>query len=103
MSSNGATLHLSGEMTIYQAGEQRLALLSALAAGGALAIDLAGVTDIDTAGVQVLMMAKKAALASGQQLQLVAHSPAVLEVFELLRLSAFFGDPMVIEPPGPAR
>jgi anti-anti-sigma factor len=103
MSYNGTTVHLRGEMTIYQAAEQRQTLLSALEGGGPLTIDLAGVSDIDTAGIQVLMLAKKAALSAGQQLQLVAHSPAVLEVFELLRLSAFFGDPMVIEPPEPAR
>jgi len=27
---------------------------------------------------------------------LTAHSPAVLEVFEILNLAAYFGDPMII-------
>ncbi|MES2296017.1 MAG: STAS domain-containing protein [Pseudomonadota bacterium] len=98
MSSPNAILHIEGEMTIYQAGEQRANILGALEQSARLELNLAGVTELDTAGVQVLLLAKKAALADGRQLELVAHSPAVLDVFELLHLSAFFGDPMVIAP-----
>ena len=87
---------IEGELTIYQAGELAPVLLAALAAAPVLAIDLSRVTELDTAGVQLLMMLKRAARAQDRELQLLAHSPAVLEVFELLNLAAYFGDPLVI-------
>ena len=59
-------------------------------------IDLSGVTEIDTSGVQLLMLAKKEALAAQRELRLVGHSPAVLEVFELLNVAAYFSDPLVM-------
>lgn len=91
-----STLTISGEMTIYQAAQQYGQIQAALREQGTLEINLAGVTELDTAGVQVLMMAKKTAQADGRSLHLVAHSPAVQEVFELLRVAGFFGDPMVL-------
>jgi anti-sigma B factor antagonist len=92
-----ATLALDGEVTIYRATELRQTLLAALAeAPDGLAIDLAGVTEFDSAGVQLLMAAKRAANDSGRPLVLAEHSAAVLDVFELLDLAAFFGDPLVV-------
>mgnify|MGYP000449798764 CR=1 FL=1 len=63
-----------------------------------LVVDLAAVTELDTCGLQLLMLAKRTAAKVGSQLQLVSHSPAVLEVFELLNVAAFFGDHLVIPP-----
>lgn len=91
-----STLTIVGEMTIYQAAQQHGEIQAALREQGRLEINLAGVTELDTAGVQVLMMAKRTAQAGGHSLHLVAHSPAVQEVFELLRVASFFGDPMVL-------
>jgi anti-anti-sigma regulatory factor len=54
------------------------------------------VSEIDTAGVQLLMLAKQAALARNSELRLTGHSPAVLEVFELLNVAAYFSDPLVM-------
>jgi anti-sigma B factor antagonist len=89
------TLRIDGEMTIYRAAELKGVLLQALRAPRPLEIDLAEVTDIDSAGVQLLMMAKQAARAQGTELRLVRHSPAVLDVFELLDLAGHFGDPLL--------
>lgn len=89
------TLHIDGEMTIYRAAELKGVLLQALRAPRPLEIDLAEVIDIDSAGVQLLMMAKQAARAQGTELRLVRHSPAVLDVFELLDLAGHFGDPLL--------
>ena len=52
--------------------------------------------EIDTAGVQLLMLAKQEALRQQRELRLVGHSPAVLEVFELLNVAAYFSDPLVM-------
>jgi len=91
-------LALSGELNIYRAAELKQELLAAIAAAPALELDLAAVTELDTAGLQVLMLAKQAAGALGRELHLVQHSAAVLEVFDLLDLGAWFGDAMLIAP-----
>jgi anti-sigma B factor antagonist len=91
--SASAALRIEGELTIFRAMELKPVLL---AEPPPQEIDLAGVTEIDTAGVQLLMLAKRAALAQQRELRLVGHSPAVIEVFELLNVAAYFGDPLVM-------
>lgn len=88
-----AALRLEGELTIFRAMELKPMLLTEPLPPE---IDLAGVTEIDTAGVQLLLLAKKTAQAQQRELRLVNHSPAVLEVFELLNVAALFDDPLVM-------
>ena len=93
----GSPLALDGEMTIYRAAELAETLKAALAAHpGGLDIDLSNVTEIDSSGVQLLMAAKRAAVAAGAVLTLHGHSAPVLDVFERLDLAAFFGDSLVV-------
>jgi anti-sigma B factor antagonist len=87
-------LRLDGEFTIFRAMELKPVLLASPPVDE---IDLSGVTEIDTAGVQLLMLAKKTALAQQRNVKLVGHSPAVLEVFELLNVAAYFGDHLVMD------
>lgn len=87
-------LRIEGELTIFRAMELKPVLLATPAVD---VVDLSGVTELDTAGVQLLMLAKKSALAQRRDIKLVAHSPAVLEVFELLNVAAFFGDHLVMD------
>lgn len=90
------TLRIDGELTIYRAAELKAELLAAVEAHPAVEIDLAGVAEFDTAGVQLLLSAKRAATARDATLRLVGHSTAVLDVFELMDLSGHFGDPIVL-------
>ena len=88
-------IRLDGELTIYRAAELALVLKAALAGapeGAPFEIDLAGVAEMDSAGAQLLMAARKSAQAAGRELRLVGHSDAVREVFETLELGALFGD-----------
>jgi anti-sigma B factor antagonist len=94
--STATVLILEGELTIYRAAELKQELLAALEPGGPLDLDLSAVTELDTAGVQLLMLAKKVAGERELPLRLTGHSPAVLEVFELFNLGGHFGDPLVI-------
>ena len=71
-------------------------MLAALRQARVLEIDLSGVIELDSAGLQVLMLAKQTAAAEQRELRLVQHSPAVVDVFELLDLVAFFGDAVLI-------
>ncbi|WP_443094347.1 STAS domain-containing protein [Pseudoduganella chitinolytica] len=87
-----AALCIEGEMTIYRAAELKDVLFDALrqatADARALALDLSQVTEFDSAGVQLLLMARREAQRQGHPLQLVAHSPAVREVLNLTGLKA---------------
>lgn len=91
-----SALCIDGEMTIYRAAELKQTLLASLDQPDALEIDLSAVTELDTAGVQLLILIKELTQEKRQELHLIAHSPAVLEVLELFNLAAYFGDPLVI-------
>lgn len=92
------TLRLDGELTIYRAQELKQALLEPLASNTVLEIDLSGVSEIDTAGMQLLILAKVQARARKSELNLVAHSPAVLDALEVLNLAGYFGDQVLVPP-----
>jgi anti-sigma B factor antagonist len=95
-SDNVARLAIDGEMTIYRAADLKQELVQAVRKNAVLEVDLAGISELDTAGLQVLMVAKQAAAAAGHQLHLVAHSAAVIEIFEMLDVGAFFGDALLM-------
>lgn len=87
---------VTGEMTIYVAMELKASLIPALDKYQEMVVDLAGVTEIDTSGLQLLVLLKTEAKAHGKTLSMTEHSPAVLEVLSLCDLESFFGDPVVI-------
>ena len=89
-------LHIEGEMSIYTAAELGAQLLPHLQHQAQLEIDLSQVSELDSAGLQLLILAKREAARNGASLRLTGHSRAVLEVFDLCNLAAFFGDPLVI-------
>ena len=92
--TSAGLLRLVGECTIFQAAELQILLMADLALQE---IDLSGVTEMDSAGLQLLMGAKLAATQQQRTLRLSGHSPAVLEVFELLNVASYFNDPLVME------
>lgn len=89
-------LSIDGEMTIYTAAEQKVQLLDHLSECEELELNLSGIGEMDSAGLQILLLLKREAEASGHQLRLVNHSRAVYEVLELLKMQGYFGDPVVI-------
>lgn len=91
-------LRLKGEFTIYSVADAKGALSGALDQHPSLHLNLAGVEELDTAGVQLLLWLKQEAERRGKALVLSAHSPAVVEVFDLLKVAALFGDPILIAP-----
>ena len=96
MSEDVLRIAIEGEMTIYRAADLKVTVLEALRKTKVLEIDLSGITELDTAGLQVLMLAKQTASADKRELRLLQHSPAVMEIFEMLDLVAFFGDAVLI-------
>lgn len=89
-------LILDGPMTIYNASEIKAQLMGGLQAAPIIELDLSHVNEMDTAGFQLLVMAKRESQRLGLTLRIIAHSPAVREVIDFYNMDAFFGDPMVI-------
>ena len=92
MTSASNVIALEGELTIYRAAELKPLLLAALPGTGPLELDLAEVTEVDTAGLQLLMMLRREAQALGRALHLRSPSLAMVEAFELLDLAPWFGE-----------
>lgn len=88
---------IDGELSIYTAAQWKLHLDDALGKGGNLELDLGAVQELDTAGLQLLIMIKKEMIARGLQLRLSNHSQAVLGVFELCDMAGFFGDSIPLQ------
>lgn len=91
-----APFRLEGEMNIYHVNTLKDRLLDALDGPSPLEMDLSGITELDTAGLQLLILAKREAARRDKTLRFTAHSPAVLEVVDLCNLSGLFGDPVVL-------
>ena len=94
--SSSQLLSLSEDLTIYHAFELKQKLLDALSATTDLDLNLAHVADIDTAGLQLLILLKKEARRAGKNLRIVGHSQAVSAVIDFCQLGAQFGDPLII-------
>jgi anti-sigma B factor antagonist len=94
---NGLTrLRIAGEMTIYTAADLKQELMKQLAQPGELEIDLTEVSELDSAGLQLLILAKREAQHEGRTMRLTGHSPAVLDVLDICNLAPYFGDPVLI-------
>jgi anti-sigma B factor antagonist len=87
-------LYLAGDLTVYRAAEVHAQLRGQLEKDPTLALDLDAVTEVDTAGIQVLLVADREARSRGGQLRLLRPSQAVLEVMEILNLRQLFGHMM---------
>lgn len=82
------TLRFEGDMTVYEAAAQYAQLREALEQGGELALDLSAVTALDTAGLQLLVFARKAGASC-----LAGASAAVGDALSLLQLDAWMAQP----------
>jgi anti-anti-sigma regulatory factor len=89
-------LTLLGELTLSHAKECSECFSAALSGNTALDVDLLNVTHIDTAGLQLLVMLHREALASGKPLRWLGFSLVVQEAFELLDLAELLGRPEAV-------
>jgi anti-anti-sigma regulatory factor len=89
---------VQGNMTIYEAAAGKTTLLGALADAAELEIDMSSVAEMDTAGLQLLILVKRESLKARKPLRLTGHSEASLDVLDRYNLAGYFGDPVVISP-----
>lgn len=83
-------VHIENEMTIYNATEIKNQLITLLNETRELEINLANVVELDSAGVQLLMLAKKERARNHQLLTLSEPSTATRDAIELMGLSDYF-------------
>ncbi len=89
---DGCRLTLSGELTIYTAATLKERLVRELEEPGPIEIDLGKVSELDTAGFQVLYGLRRMCARIGKELRISAPSQTVREVFELYNAARHFGD-----------
>ncbi|MCX7175230.1 MAG: STAS domain-containing protein [Proteobacteria bacterium] len=92
-------IDILGDLSIFNAGEQRSRLLDALEAYSEVEVDLSGVSEIDSAGIQLMVAAKREAVNRNKSLRFTNHSPAVFDILELCDLAGHLGDPLLIHAP----
>jgi len=87
---------LGASFTIYEAAEAKALLLAALVKSEILEVDLSRVDRIDTAGVQLLILLKREAVAAGKQMRITQHSTGSIGAIDGYNLGPYFGDPVVL-------
>lgn len=86
-------MHLDGEMSVATAAELAIVFNDVIHAHPLVEIDLGQVELVDTAGLQLMLMAKRC---PGHDVRFINHSAAVLAVLELANLGGQLGDPLLI-------
>ncbi len=84
---------LSGELTIFSAQDIRQRLLEVLGTMDELMVDLGDVTEMDTAGLQLMLLAKRKA---GKTVRFCNHSDSVVRLVDLANLAQTLGDPLIL-------
>jgi anti-anti-sigma factor len=87
---------INEDMTIYHAEALKEKLMETLSRSAVFELDLSQVVEIDTAGLQLLLLAKRESQLQGKTFRIVAHSPAAHELIDFFNMAAYFGDPLVI-------
>lgn len=83
-----AQVQIDGELTIYTAADLAAQWLPRLGDTPHMALDLSQITEMDGAGLQLLLMAMREALKAGTHLTLTGRSKAVTQTLELCNLEA---------------
>jgi anti-anti-sigma factor len=73
----------SGDFTIHTCAEHKTELLGAVRSGEAVELDLSAVTELDTAGLQIMLMAFSEAAEQGTTLELSGVTAAIAETLSI--------------------
>ena len=86
LSDDVCNARVNADLTIYNAVKLQFALLQCQQSRRHMVLDLSGVAEIDSAGVQLLLQMRREAAARGLRLRLAECSPPVQEILNLFRL-----------------
>lgn len=81
------TIIVSRNLNIYEAQSLKDELLDLPARATAIELNLSQVIEIDTSGIQLLLLAQRESGKQGKTLRLAICSPAVQEIIELYNLA----------------
>lgn len=90
-------LDIPGDMTIYEAAETKELFEKTLFDNDDINVNLTNVSEIDSAGLQLMVSLKKAASKSEKTVTYVSHSQAVIDLLDLFNMTSHFGDPVVMK------
>ena len=85
-STDGAQIRIDGELTIYTAAESKELLMDALNVHASFDVNLEAVEEIDTSGLQLLLLMQREAKTLNKPFVLSGLSPAMQDVIGLLNL-----------------
>ncbi len=83
-------IRISGEMTVYNASEIKKGLAEHLFSAKEIELDLSGVSEIDSAGLQLMILAKSESMGAGRSLRITALSGPVEGIVRLYNMQEFF-------------
>jgi len=81
---------IEGDLTIYSAAEAKQQLLDVVNNISKIELDLSQVSEMDTAGFQILYLAKREAQRAGKQFMLIQQSPATQDVLNTYGMVDYF-------------
>ena len=81
---------ISGELTIYEARAFYEQHIKSITSQQQMNINLVKLTEIDTAGIQVLIMLMKFATEQGAQIQMIHLSSAIKQYSKMFNLHHYF-------------
>lgn len=83
---NSRQIVINGELTIYTASEWRDRLINEMAGNDDIQLELAEVSEIDSAGLQLLLAMQRQAAGEGRQLQFGQCSSVVRALLDFAQL-----------------
>lgn len=83
-------LHMSGELTVFYVGDIKDRLMHYARDYTYLAVNLGEVSEIDTAGVQLLVLFKREGVKKSHTIVFNTPSQAIIDMAELLHMRLFF-------------
>lgn len=90
------TFQLEGELCVFHAAELKSQLLNILRPNDETTLDLRGVGEVDTAGLQLLLLVKREAARQGSTVKFVNHSEPVIRAITLTNLASDFADAILL-------
>ena len=86
-----SSVAIEGEMNIYHAMELKSVVMKALDEAEAVELDLSGVSEFDSSGLQIVLLACREAEKNNRKLSVKASSAPVDSVIELFCLGGLLG------------
>jgi anti-anti-sigma factor len=95
-----SSVTLEGPLTIATAADTKVAVFQHIQPERKVEFDLSLVDEIDCAGLQILILAKRESERLGGQFRLTNPSLAVAQAFQISGFSDFLGNPCFAPQPG---